>query len=81
MYVVDSKDRVCQGDLYKNLLFLDFIKKEEGSSLDFKTRPYGIILSQECDLQWDYEAHGDDKKKPNAFLNSILCCPVYHATD
>ena len=81
MYIIDEKDRVCQGDLYENLVFLEFVKEDDGSSLEFKTTPYGFILSQECDLQWDYEAHNGEKVKHNSFLNSILCCPAYHATD
>lgn len=77
MYVIDNQDRACQGDLYRDFLFLEY----EDGSLELKTSPFVFVLSQECDLKWDYEAHNGVKIKYNQFINSILCIPAYHSSD
>ncbi|AFY57441.1 hypothetical protein Riv7116_5039 [Rivularia sp. PCC 7116] len=42
--------------------------------------PYAIIVSQDCDLDWDYAARQNDNK-PFKLLNSIIFCEVYTAQD
>ncbi len=79
MYLNDKQDRVCQGEIYRNLIFLEFLSEKK--QLDVLSTPYALVLTQECDLKWDYEGHGGDKKKHNQYLNSILCCPAYPETE
>ena len=79
MYINDKQDRVCQGELYRNLIYLEFI--DEKKSLDVFSFPFALIFTQECDLKWDYEGHNGGKKKYNQYLNSILCCPAYPSTE
>ncbi|MEH2336970.1 hypothetical protein [Nostoc sp.] len=51
-------------------------------NLDFirKMHPYAIVVSQDCDLDWDYKAK-QNKSQPNKLLNSIILCEVYAAED
>ena len=79
MYIIDKQGRICQGDLYNNFLFLEYDEKED--NLDFSIIDYAFVLSQECDLKWDYEGHNFTKIKYNQFLNSVLCCPAYRSLD
>lgn len=48
---------------------------EEGPIVDTKTHPYALIVSQDCDLDWDFKARrgetSEDKLVPN-----ILFCEV-----
>jgi hypothetical protein len=46
----------------------------------FITYPYVIVISQDCDLDWDYKARKDGIK-PFKKLDSILLCQVYTAQD
>ena len=79
MYIYDKHNRVCQGELYRNLIFLEF--ENENKTLGIFSTPYALVFTQECNLKWDYEGHRGDKKKHNQFLNSILCCPAYPSTE
>lgn len=57
------------------------ITTPESSSIPFQSiiHPYAIIVSQDCDLDWDYDARNgtqEDKNKSHKLLNSILLCEV-----
>ena len=39
-----------------------------------------FLLSQDCDLDWDYQAR-QNKDKPYKLLNSVIFCEVYTAQD
>ena len=55
------KDRVHQGDILKNIKFIQIKNLPEEKNIDYDSYefPYIIILSQECDLKWDSENHID----------------------
>jgi len=60
---------------------IDNITTPESSSIPFQEiiHPYAIIVSQDCDLDWDYDARNNpqkDKNKSHKLLNSILLCEV-----
>jgi hypothetical protein len=42
--------------------------------------PYAIIINQNCDLDWDYNAR-KNQNQPNKLLNSILLCEVFSAKE
>ncbi len=57
-----------QGEILSNLIQvvidLESIGNEE-IVIDDKAHPYAIVVSQDCDLDWDYKArqgHGDAKE-------------------
>ncbi len=57
------------------------ITTPESTYIPFKgiIHPYAIIVSQDCDLDWDYDARNnkpEDKNKSHKLLNSILLCEV-----
>jgi hypothetical protein len=72
MYIYDKQERVCQGELYRNLIFLEF--ENDKKNLEVLTFPFALVFTQECDLKWDYEGHDGDKKKHNQYINSMLSC-------
>ena len=43
--------------------------------------PYAIIVTQDCDLDWDYRARKNSKNKPSKLLNSIILCEIATAKE
>jgi hypothetical protein len=41
---------------------------------------YAIIISQDCDLDWDYQAR-QNKDKLHKLINSVIFCEVYTAQE
>lgn len=71
-------DRIYQGDILHDLPVLssEFVNGEfEISSIDL---PYAVIMTQDCDLQWDYETRKNIKNH-DKYLPTILVCPAYLA--
>lgn len=83
IYRLNNSNRVLQGDILKNLDVPIYKKELELQALDF-----GVIISQDCDLNQDYNSRNrisktNDKSNPslnNKILPSILICPAYPAT-
>lgn len=50
---------------------------EESQDLSFMPiiHPYAIIVTQDCDLDWDYKARGTNNN-PAKLLNSVVLCEV-----
>jgi len=42
MYLNDKQDRVCQGEIYRNLIFLEFLSEKK--QLDVLSTPYALVL-------------------------------------
>lgn len=66
--------RLYQGDIFKNVPYVETISESNGQiEVAIITFPYAIIVSQECDLQWD------SNKRPAGFdLISALLIPLYN---
>ncbi|WP_410320021.1 hypothetical protein [Methanobrevibacter sp.] len=85
-YKKNNPLRISQGDLLTNVK-IPILKKE----LDIVISPYLIVLSQDCDLNQDFDAHNQIKtinfdesnKKISSFYNkmipSIVVVPAYPA--
>jgi hypothetical protein len=84
--VANDEQRPCQGAIYSDVLYVDRVEREtdEGEERVLVQQilfPWVVVLTQECDLQWDYEARWGDKR-PGTFgqvLLSVLAAPMYHA--
>mgnify|MGYP001179148142 CR=1 FL=1 len=78
----EIKSRVFQGDIFKNVEYIEYAKEESGiievSKIIF---PFVIVLTQDCDLEWDYKyrwsrtTYGNQDK----WLLSTLVAPLYNA--
>ncbi|NJN20190.1 MAG: hypothetical protein HC812_02015 [Leptolyngbya sp. RL_3_1] len=51
--------------------------------VDILIHNYAIIVTQDCDLDWDYRERSkpSEKRNPGKMLNSISFCEVYAAQD
>ncbi len=85
MYRKNNSGRISQGDILKDVELL--IREEDDFNI-IKT-PYSVVLSQDCDLNQDYDSHyniqsinfEESPKKISSFFNkmipSILLAPAY----
>jgi hypothetical protein len=81
----NDKEALRQGEILTGLIQVKPVASESSPNLDqiqFKriVHPYAIIVTQNCDLDWDYSAR-QNRDKPNKLLNSILFCEVHTAQE
>jgi hypothetical protein len=52
--------------------------KKDNQELSFEpiVHPYAIIVTQDCDLDWDFRDRKAEKSRSTKFLNSILLCEI-----
>ena len=73
-YTKHNCERICQGDILKNV---SFISVEDGGEYTFQ---YAVILSQDCDIQSSKVTKVDEKEQKilyNQFLPNILLVPAF----
>lgn len=81
VYRKNTGDRVLQGDIFNNLSIPIFSNNE----LNLVESFYSVVLSQDCDLNQDYDAwnafkdNGNIESINNKRIPSILLCPAYPA--
>lgn len=83
MIKVDQKynERVCQGDIFKNIEYIEYAVEKEGKiEISKIVFPLIIILTQDCDLAQDHIFRwGEEKKKTqDKYLLSSLVAPLYN---
>lgn len=82
----NDKEALRQGEILTGVIQIKPVASESSPNLaqiqylaqiQFKpiVHPYAIIVTQNCDLDWDYSAR-QNRDKPNKLLNSILFCQV-----
>jgi len=71
--------RISQGDIYKNVEYIENFK-EEGDEIKFSKIifPYVVILTQDCDLAQDCIFRNDDSKSDDKIILSVLVAPLYN---
>lgn len=83
MIRTESKDlpRICQGDIYKNIEYLEYATENSGiveiSKILF---PLVLVLTQDCDLQqdYDYRLNEESSSSQDKYLLSVLVVPLYN---
>lgn len=57
--------------------------KEDNQELSFEPiiHPFAIIVTQDCDLDWDFNDRKAEKSQSAKFLNSILLCEISTARE
>jgi len=74
--------RICQGDIFKNIDFVEYIVEKKGNIEVSKiVFPYVVVLTQDCELQQDYnhrKTFKRGKEFQNKMLLSVLVAPIYN---
>lgn len=80
IYAASAGGPIRQGEIISTLKQYKRVVGTEQLDFDEITHPYAIVLTQDCDLDWDFRAQTDlslnAKKIPN-----ILFCEVMVASD
>lgn len=80
--IADKKSaRICQGDVYKEVEYIESINQIE-NDIEIKKIcfPYVIVLTQDCDLASDFRLRCEKPAKEirNKLLLSVLVAPLYN---
>jgi hypothetical protein len=80
LYRKHNFDRILQGDILRDVKFNYAI--HETSIIEYFF-PYMVVLSQDCDLEQDFDNRKEDgfDKKHDKYIYSILVCPAYLSED
>ncbi|MFA5917388.1 MAG: hypothetical protein WC850_04100 [Candidatus Gracilibacteria bacterium] len=74
---IEEKVRIVQGDIFRNISFKVIGNNGEEIIISWK---YVIVLTQDCDLKWDYEYRKSyiEGASMDKFLQTILICPAFN---
>ncbi|MCL1467379.1 hypothetical protein [Argonema galeatum] len=50
-------------------------------SFDMVIHPYAIVVTQDCDLDWDYKARQSSSPQLSKILNSVILCGISTARE
>jgi hypothetical protein len=78
---VEKSERVSQGDIFKEVDFIEYVVEKNGIIEVSKIRfPLIVVLSQDCDLFHDFKFRfeKEDIKTQDKLLLSVLVAPLYN---
>ena len=82
-YASDASLRYRQGDILRDVRIVEWAEVvNDQFLLSERYLPYCVVLSQECDLEHDFNNRADPVKcerDTDKFIQSILVCPAYPA--
>jgi len=81
-YFKSSLVRYEQGDILRDVTLIQWadLDKERVLSVVERTLQYCVIISQECDLEHDYNTRAkDDGATKDKYLQTLLISPAYQA--
>jgi hypothetical protein len=78
---IRQRYRISQGDIFREIEYIEYVAEKSGiievSRIVF---PLVIVLTQDCDLEWDHEfRRGKKSKSQDKLLISVLVAPLYNA--
>jgi len=73
-------ERVSQGDVYKDIELIESANEIDGNIVVSKIMfPLIVVLTQDCDLKFDYDRRYETKdKNENKLLLSVIVAPIYN---
>lgn len=89
IYYLKKEDRTCQGDIFEKMEIKIINRTDEKIDELSITFPYGVVLTQDCDLSEDYKnrnkSSSTEIKKGvethDKYMQSILVCPLFIADE
>jgi hypothetical protein len=77
--VSECTDRVCQGDVIRDIEFVEYVAERDGivevSKIVF---PLCVVLTQDCDLEQDHNFRANASGTQDKYLMSVLVAPLYN---
>ncbi|MDC0935902.1 hypothetical protein OAS39_06420 [Pirellulales bacterium] len=77
IFALPTDGALHQGEVLSNVRIYERLSSDtETAKFTEVTHPYCVVVSQECDLQWDYDARysGENEVQSPRLLPHILCC-------
>ena len=76
----DSEKRLQQGDILSDVEYIEYADENHGEITISKICfPTVIVLTQDCDLHWDYEnRQKKEKANQDKYLFSVIVAPLYN---
>jgi hypothetical protein len=74
-----KKSSLRQGEILTNVVQYCPVmsdSSDEGISFTRIIHPYAIVITQDCDLDWDYEARNEGSGRTAKLLNSVILCEI-----
>lgn len=59
----------------------ELLQEEQELSFNAVLHPYAIVVTQDCDLDWDYRARQTANSQPSKLLNSVILCEIATARE
>lgn len=80
MFSYIQKDRIYQGDIFKDIKIPISVEiEDEELSVKSIFFPFVIVMTQDCDLQQDFNTLEQSNTNQRNCLLSILLCPLFYA--
>ncbi len=75
IYASSSEGALHQGEVLSDVKQYVRVPSEDHSArfIEF-VHPYCVVLSQECDLDWDFGARAEGDGSSAKLLSNVLCC-------
>ena len=77
----DNADRLCQGDIIRNVELIEYANLDAEGILEISKilYPVIIVLSQDCDLEQDFNNRAKDtSSNEDKHIVSIIVAPLYN---
>ena len=75
----EINERILQGDILSDVEYIEAVSEKEGlirvSKIVF---PLAIVLTQDCDLTWDFDSRHAEKPNQDKYLFSAIVAPLYN---
>ncbi|PSF37088.1 hypothetical protein C7H19_11655 [Aphanothece hegewaldii CCALA 016] len=84
--VPDQLSSLRQGEILTGVVQYNPVAEElslEQQEFSFNSviHPYAIVVTQDCDLDWDYRARQSSTTQLSKFLNSVILCEITTARE
>jgi hypothetical protein len=84
--VSDKGSSLRQGEILTGVVqytpvVIELMQEEQELSFDAILHPYAIVVTQDCDLDWDYRARQTTNSQPSKLLNSVILCEIATARE
>ncbi len=76
-----ERNQITQGDIFQNFNYVQWAEKiGDELEIDEIEIPFFVVLTQCCDLEWDFVDRKKSKtEKRDKYIQSLLVCPAYIA--
>lgn len=82
MYSYQDKERISQGDIFEDIQIPIGIEVIDGEKYEIKRKfPYAVVMTQDCDLEQDFENRKIESNNQRNRILSILLCPAFLSDD